>query len=229
MGKLIVIDGLDASGKQTQCELLFAAMKARGENVMKISFPNYDDPSSELVKMYLRGEFGNDPSDVNAYMASSFYAVDRCASYLKYWKSFYEGGGTVIADRYTTSNAIHQGVKLSPGERREYFDWLYEYEFGRLGLPKPDTVIFLDVLPEVSLKLMEGRKNKIDNSESRDIHEASKKYLFDCHEAALEAADRLGWIRVNCVREGQIRKIEDISREVIKIAAGTSGASAPSV
>ncbi|MBQ3379650.1 MAG: deoxynucleoside kinase [Clostridia bacterium] len=220
MGKLIVIDGLDASGKQTQCELLYKAMRAMGENVKMISFPNYDDESSTLVKMYLKGEFGTDPADVNAYMASSFYAVDRCASYLKYWKSFYEGGGVVIADRYTTSNAIHQGVKLSKETRKEYFDWLYEYEFERLKLPKPDTVIFLDVPPAVSIKLMEGRNNKIDNSKSRDIHEASKKYLFGCYDAALQAADYLGWKKVKCVKEEKIREIEDISREVFSLAAG---------
>ncbi|MBR2742098.1 MAG: deoxynucleoside kinase [Clostridia bacterium] len=220
MGRLIVIDGLDASGKETQCALLEEALKKAGENVKKISFPNYADPSSALVKMYLRGEFGSDPADVNAFMASSFYAVDRCASYLKYWKDFYNSGGVVIADRYTTSNAIHQGAKLEKSRREAYFDWLYEYEFEYLSLPRPDLVIFLDVLPEVSQRLMEGRKNKIDNSESRDIHEASKKYLLDCYETALHAADYLGWIRVNCVEGDKLRKIEDISQEVVSLAAG---------
>lgn len=218
MGKLIVIDGLDASGKQTQCELLCEALLNMGFDVKKISFPDYDDPSSELVKMYLRGDFGGDPADVNAYMASSFYAVDRCASYLRYWKDFYEGGGIVIADRYTTSNAIHQGVKLPKEQREGFFDWLYEYEFERMALPKPDMVIFLDVAPEISQKLMQSRRNKIDNTDKKDIHERSKQYLINCYDTALHAGEYLGWVRVNCVKDLKIRAVSDISQEVISLA-----------
>ena len=218
MGKLIVIDGLDASGKQTQCSLLSEALLSMGVDVKKISFPDYSDASSELVKMYLRGDFGDDPSDVNAYVASSFYAVDRCASFLRYWKRFYEGGGIVIADRYTTSNAIHQGVKLKKEQREAFFDWLYEYEFERLALPKPDMVMFLDVAPNVSQKLMENRKNKIDDSDKKDIHERSKQYLIDCYETALHASKYLGWTRVNCVSDNKIRAVSDISQEVISLA-----------
>lgn len=218
MGKLIVIDGLDASGKQTQCEILEKSLLELGYNVRKISFPNYNDPSSELVKMYLRGEFGENPSDVNAYMASSFYAVDRCASYLKYWKKFYDDGGIVVADRYTTSNAIHQGVKLPPEKRAEFFEWLYEYEFERLKLPKPDMVMFLDVEPSVSEKLIRNRKNKIDDGDKKDIHERSKKYLADCYEAAALASDYLGWIRIHCSDGSFLRTISDISQEVISLA-----------
>jgi len=223
MGKLIVIDGLDASGKQTQCEALCAQLIKMGHNVKKISFPDYDDPSSELVKMYLRGDFGDKPEDVNAYMASSFYAVDRCASYLRYWKDFYENGGIIIADRYTTSNAIHQAVKLEKDDRQQYFDWLYKYEFEQLRLPKPDIVIFLDVAPEISIKLMESRKNKIDNTDDKDIHERSKQYLFDCYETAMQASEYLGWTRVNCVKDGGIRTVSDISQEVISLAVNEIG------
>ncbi len=218
MGKLIVIDGLDASGKQTQCGILLDRFLQKGIDAKKISFPDYDDASSELVKMYLRGDFGNDPNAVNAYAASSFYAVDRCASFLRYWKDFYESGGVVIADRYTTSNAIHQAVKLKGGERSSFFDWLYEYEFDLLQLPRPDLVIFLDVDPEVSQKLMKDRANKFDGTKDKDIHERSKQYLLDCYETSMEAAAYLGWVRVSCTEAGEMCSVEDIASEVEKLA-----------
>ncbi len=139
-------------------------MKNEGFNVLKIQFPDYNDPSSTLVKMYLNGEFGKEPSDVNAYAASTFYAVDRFASYKRYWQKFYLEGGIIIADRYTTSNAIHQAVKLDKEKREAFFSWLYDFEFNLLGLPKPDCVILLDVLPDVSIKLMENRLNKIERA-----------------------------------------------------------------
>lgn len=168
-GKLIVLEGLDGSGKATQAKLLAAHLKEQGFSVREITFPNYESDSSALVKMYLAGQFGQHPDDVNAYAASSFYAVDRYASYKKDWGSFYENGGIVIADRYTTSNAVHQCSKLPPEQWESFLGWLFDFEFHLLGLPAPDEVIYLQVDPAVSQKLMTGRYH---GDESRkDVHE----------------------------------------------------------
>lgn len=217
IGKLIVIDGLDSSGKQTQAELLENRLKSEGHNVLKIQFPDYNDTSSALVKMYLNGDFGQKPDDVNAYAASTFYAVDRYASYKRYWQKFYSEGGIIIADRYTTSNAIHQAVKLDKDKRKDFFSWLYDFEFNLLGLPKPDCVVFLDVLPGISIKLMENRLNKIDNQKDKDIHEKNKSYIYDCYDCALLAAEVLGWVKIDCSENTLIKKIEDIHLEVYKV------------
>ena len=156
-GKLIVLEGLDGSGKATQAKLLEAHLKEQGFSVREITFPNYESDSSALVKMYLAGQFGQHPDDVNAYAASSFYAVDRYASYKTSWGSYYEQGGVIIADRYTTSNAVHQCSKLPPEEWEQFLHWLFDYEFHLLGLPAPDCVIYLQVDPAVSQKLMTQR------------------------------------------------------------------------
>ena len=114
-GKLIVMEGLDGSGKATQTGLLCQYLESRGRRVRHIEFPDYREPSSALVKMYLNKEFGSNPGDVNAYAASSFYAVDRYASFLRFWRKDYLSGATIVADRYTTSNAVYQMVKKRPG------------------------------------------------------------------------------------------------------------------
>ena len=131
-GRLIVLEGLDGSGKATQAGLLYEALCGRGEQAMKITFPNYESDSSALVKMYLGGAFGQDVNDVNAYAASSFYSVDRYASYKTLWGCFYHDGGTVIADRYTTSNAVHQCSKLPREEWDAYLAWLFDFEYRKL-------------------------------------------------------------------------------------------------
>ena len=104
LGKIIVIEGTDSSGKETQSNLLFEELKKQGFNVKKISFPNYDSPACEPVKMYLAGEFGKDALNINPYPVSTMYAIDRYASYKKEWEEFYKTGGILITDRYTTSN-----------------------------------------------------------------------------------------------------------------------------
>ena len=161
MGKLIVIEGVDSSGKETQTRLLYEYIKTRTENVKKISFPDYESDFCVPVKKYLAGDLGNAPSDVNAYAASSFYAIDRYASYKKNWGSFYEDGGVVVCDRYVTSNIIHQAMKID-GDKKDFIDWLADYEYNKLGLPKPDVVIFLDMPPAAARFLMKNRKNKSD-------------------------------------------------------------------
>ena len=211
-GRLIVLEGLDGSGKATQAGLLYEALCGRGEQAMKITFPNYESDSSALVKMYLGGAFGQDVNDVNAYAASSFYSVDRYASYKTLWGCFYHDGGTVIADRYTTSNAVHQASKLPDGEREKFLDWLFGFEYGLLGLPEPSLVFYLDVPTEVTERLMRERERATHTA--ADIHEADDAYLRECRENARGVAARCGWQRVDCTRDGRMRGIEDIHEEV---------------
>ncbi len=214
-GKLIVVEGLDGSGKATQTKLLVEALSAQGENVRCVTFPNYESDSSALVKMYLNGEFGTDPHAVNAYAASSFYAVDRYAGYKKDWGEFYENGGIIVADRYTTSNAIHQCSKLPEGQWDAFLEWLFEYEYDYLGIPAPDRVIYLQVAPDVSQKLMSGRYH--GDESKKDIHESNLEYLNRSRAAAGYCADRLGWDKVCCDRDGAMRTIEDIHAEVLSL------------
>ena len=214
-GKLIVIEALDGSGKNTQAQKLLELLESRGEKVMKVSFPNYDSDSSALIKMYLAGEFGKKADSVNPYAASSFYAVDRYASYKTFWGSFYEEGGIVIADRYTTSNAIHQCSKLPESKWNDFLEWLFEYEYRYLGIPEPDSVIYLRVDPDVSQELM---RKRYDNDENKkDIHERDVEYLKRSAKAAESCAKQLGWDIISCTKDGEIRPIDDISAEIAKI------------
>lgn len=214
-GKLIVLEGLDGSGKQTQARCLLEALSARGQEARLISFPDYASDSSALVKMYLDGAFGTDPNSVNAYAASSFYAVDRYASFKQVWGDFYNRGGIIIADRYTTSNAVHQCSKLPQDQWEQYLSWLFDHEYGRLGIPEPDGVIYLQVDPAVSQALM-TRRYQGDESK-KDIHERNGEYLDRARTAAEYCAQRLGWHRVQCAGNGVLRGIEDISAEVLSI------------
>lgn len=210
MGKLIVIEGLDGSGKATQAKRLSAALHSRGERVREVSFPDYDSPSSALVKMYLGGAFGSRPEDVNAYAASSFYAVDRYASFKKDWQDDY-AAGIIIADRYTTSNAIHQCSKLDRQEWDAYLDWLFRFEYTLLGIPAPDLVVYLRVDPAVSQRLMRERYHGED---LRDIHEKDLQYLARCREAAEYCAAKLSWHAVECCENGAMRSVEAIQAEI---------------
>ena len=213
IGKLIVIDGLDGSGKSTQFEIVSDKLQKLGYTVKAITFPDYSEPSSALVKMYLSGEFSETAGGVNAYAASSFYAVDRYASYKRFWESNYQNGDIILASRYTTSNAIHQMSKLDNGEWDNYLNWLEEYEYTKLGLPKPNKVIFLDMAIEVSQKLLlqryEGDKSK------RDIHETDIEYLKSCRKSAIFAANALDWEIIKC-DDGQAPKtIDEITKKIM--------------
>ena len=214
-GKLIVIEGLDGSGKATQAKLLAASLRAQGLAIRQISFPVYDSDSSALVRMYLRGEFGDDPSDVNAYAASVFYAADRFASWKTDWGTFYENGGIVIADRYTTSNAIHQCSKLPEDQWDAYLNWLFDFEYNLLGIPAPNRVIYLRGDNEISQKLMTGRY--LGDESKKDIHEKNAAYMERSRKAAEYCRDRLGWVTVECVRSGKMRGIEDIHTEILRL------------
>lgn len=211
MGQLIVIEGLDGSGKATQAKLLCEALQASGVKVRQVSFPNYGSDSSALVKMYLSGQFGTDPNDVNAYAASAFYAVDRYASYKKDWKADYENG-VIIADRYTTSNAIHQCSKLNRMDWDEYLNWLFEFEYGKLGIPAPNLVIYLKVDPDVSQQLMTGRYR--GDESKKDIHESNLDYLRRSREAAEYCSRKLGWKTIECSNRRGMRSIAEIHDEI---------------
>lgn len=214
-GKLIVIEGLDGSGKATQAELLASALAEQGRNVKEITFPDYENDSSALVRMYLKGEFGSKPDDVNAYAASAFYAVDRYASYKKNWGELYEQGGIIVADRYATSNGIHQCSKLDESLWDEYLQWLDDFEYKKLGIPAPDTVIYLKADTAVSQKLMTGRYN--GDESKKDIHEGDIEYLKRSQKAAVYCADKLGWKTVECVKDGKMRSIDDIHAEIMTL------------
>lgn len=214
MGKLIVIEGLDGSGKSTQLELLPKALKARGIDSLSVSFPDYDSDSSALVKMYLAGEFGKNPNDVNAYAASVFYTVDRFSSYKTAWGKYYDEGGVIISGRYTTSNAVHQTSKLDRSCWEDFLNWLYDFEYNKVGIPKPDKVIFLDMPVEVSQKLLSHRYAG-DNSK-KDIHESDVEYLNKCRSAAAFTADFSGWTTIPCAKDGEARSIEDIAEDVLQ-------------
>lgn len=215
MGKLIVFEGTDGSGKSTQFELLAKRLEAEQIGFQRLRFPQYEEPSSALIRMYLGGAFGDDPKAVNAYAASTFYAVDRYASYQRVWKDYYQGGGLVVSDRYTTSNAVHQGSKVPEGERAEFFRWLYDLEYDRMGLPRPDLVVLLDMPVELSEQLM--RKREQSTGTHADIHERDEDYLKKCRSVALHAAKYYGWRTVSCAKDGAIRGVEDIHEEVYAI------------
>ena len=215
MGKLIVFEGTDGSGKSTQFELLAKRLEAEQIGFQRLRFPQYEEPSSALIRMYLGGAFGDDPEAVNAYAASTFYAVDRYASYQCVWKDYYQGGGFVVSDRYTTSNAVHQGSKVPEGERAEFFRWLYDLEYDRMGLPRPDLVVLLDMPVELSEQLM--RKREQSTGTHADIHERDEDYLKKCRDVSLHAAKYYGWRTVSCAKDGAIRGVEDIHEEVYAI------------
>lgn len=218
MGKLIVIEGVDSSGKETQANLLYDSLKEAG-NVIQVSFPDYDSDFCIPVKRYLAGDLGNAPDDVNAFAASAFYAIDRFASFKRgEWGSVYRAGGTVIADRYVTSNLVHQASKLSAG-KEEFIEWLSDLEYQKFGLPIPDLVIFLDMPPQYAQMLMRERKNKITGEDRKDIHENNQNYLQKSYDNAVDIARLCGWKRVPCVSRGTIRTIEEIHNEIVSLAA----------
>ena len=218
-GKLIVFEGLDGSGKETQSKLFQEALRSVNIPYRLVSFPRYDNESSALIKMYLNGKFGKDADSVNAYAASSFYAVDRYASFVEDWKNDYYDGKTLIFDRYVTSNMVYQGAKVHPDYRIEFLKWLHDYEYEKLRLPLPDIVFYLKVHPEISLQNIEKRSK--EKGISKDIHEKDASYMKRCHEVANFCADRYGWITIPCSEkhiDGSIhmRDIGEIHSQILE-------------
>ncbi len=217
MGKLIVIEGLDGSGKSTQIDQLKARLDRIHCDYRQIKLPDYDDPSSTLVRMYLGGAFGKKPEDVGAYAASAFFAVDRFASFKQHWGADYHGGKLIVADRYTTSNAYHQLEKMPRDEWDGYLAWLEDFEYSKLGIPKPDFVIYLDMPVEVSQRLMKERCQATNTV--KDVHEADVAYLNRCREAAMYAAEKLGWHVIPCAKDGDPLPIETIAEQIYDLLA----------
>lgn len=214
MGKLIVIEGTDGSGKSTQFRMLSERLEKDQVDFKHIVFPRYDQDSSALIRMYLGGDFGKKPSDVNAYAASSFYAVDRYASYKMDWGQYYENGGVVLSDRYTTSNAVHQASKEPAEKQADFLKWLYDFEYDKLGLPCPDLIIYLDVPTDFTERLLRHREQ--DTNTKADIHEKDMAYLATCRNTGRMAARYYGWTVIECVKDGVMRSIEDIHEEIYR-------------
>lgn len=215
MGKLVVIEGLDGSGKNTQTKLLLEYFDNIGVKNKYVTFPNYESPSSSLIKMYQNSEFGSEPNSVNAYAASSFYAVDRFASFKKFWEKEYIEGHVILCDRYTTSNAIYQMCKLPESEWDMYLEWLSDYEYCKLELPKPDKVIYLSVPIEISQSLL--TKRYMGNEAQKDIHESNLKFLKDCKKAAEYVAKIQNWCKIECTNGGVMRSMVSIHEDVVDI------------
>lgn len=215
MGKLFVIDGTDGSGKQTQFEKLKERLNKDGVEYKTVSFPNYDSPSSSLVKMYLSGEFGTDAQKISPYIASTFYAADRYATFETGYKKYYEDGGIILADRYTTASMVHQAGKIKNKEERDKFlKWLWDFEFKLYGLPIPAEVFFLNMPTEKALELMKDRKNKFDENAKKDIHERNEIHMRDAYNAACEVAKEYNWYEIKCMKNDKLRTIEDIHEEI---------------
>ena len=216
MGKLIVIDGTDGSGKQTQLKILEENLKKRNIEFKKVSFPRYDSETSSLVKMYLRGDFGKNARDVSPYISSTFYAVDRYASYKTELEEYYENGGLILADRYTSASMIHQAGKIKEKEERDKFlKWLWNLEFEIYKIPIPDKIFFLNMPIEYVEKLIENRKNKFDENAQKDIHESDESHLIDSYNSACEVAKIYNWDEIKCIKNGVLRTKEDIRRRNI--------------
>lgn len=220
MGTLFVIEGVDGAGKQTQTELLYKRLIKEGKNPFRVSFPDYESESSYAIKLYLAGEFGKKATDVSAKTASTFYALDRYVSYKQKWEKVYNEGRIIIADRYTTSNMIHQASKLGINDKDQFLDWLCEFEYGIYALPKPDKVIFLDVDPKISEEITKERKNKATGGDRQDIHESDREYIKKSYDNAKYIAKKYGWSIIDCSPNGDLRTIEDIADEVYEKVVG---------
>ena len=215
MGKLFVIDGTDGSGKQTQLSKLKERFIKENIDFKTVSFPNYDSPSSALVKMYLAGEFGDDPKKISPYIASTFYAADRYATFKKDYEEYYNNGGIILADRYTTSNMIHQAGKIeNEAEREKFNNWLFDFEFNLYGIPKPTEVFFLNMPVEVAQQLIKDRENKFSHTQEKDIHEKNISHLTESYNAACSVAQKYSWYEIKCVQNEKLRSIEEIHEEI---------------
>ncbi|MCI9575247.1 MAG: thymidylate kinase [Clostridiales bacterium] len=215
---LVVIEGLDGSGKATQAACLCEALERQGTPYRKVSFPAYDQPSSSLVKLYLDGAFGSRPEDVSPYAASSFYAVDRFASYRRFWQEDYKQGKLIVADRYVTSNLVYQLTKLPRDQWESFTRWLEDYEYEKLGLPRPDLTLYLDMPPKVSQCLLDARYQ--GDPQKKDLHERDVLFLEACRETALFSADALGWKVVSCAQGNVPKDMEQIQTEIWKSVTG---------
>ena len=213
-GRLIVFEGTDGSGKATQSKLLLERLQREGFDCRPLTFPRYGKPSAAPLEEYLHGAYGSHPEAVNAYAASTFFAVDRYASYQQDWGKYYESGGILVADRYTTSNAVHQASKLPEGERQAFLKWLFDFEYRLLQLPEPTLVFYLDVPTEITEKMMRCREAQTNTT--ADIHEQDDGYLRACRRAAQKTAEECAWHCIDCSQNGEMRNAGDIHEEIYR-------------
>ncbi len=219
MGIFVDLEGLDGSGKTTQTELICKRLLQDGIDFKQIKLPDYESESSILVRKYLAGDFGKNAGDVNAYATSVLYAADRFASFTEKWGNDYKAGKLIFADRYTPANALYQMTKLNKNEWDEYLEWLFDFEYNKIGIPAPDKVIFLDMPVEVSQRLMTERYN--GDETKKDVHEANVEFLNSCREAALYAAEKYGWDVITCAENGEPLSIEEINNKVYSLVLQT--------
>jgi dTMP kinase len=212
MGLFIDLEGLDGCGKTTQTELLCKRFEKENINYKKIKLPDYDSDSSILVRKYLNGDFGKNANDVNAFAASVLFAADRFASYTEKWKNDYENDTLIFSDRYTPANALYQMTKLEPEEWDSYLEWLFDFEYNKIGIPEPTMVVFLDMPVEVSQKLMTSRYN--GDESKKDVHECNVEFLHKCRESALYACKKYGWKVISCAENGELLSIETINDKI---------------
>lgn len=213
-GKLIAIEGIDGSGKETQTKLLYQYIRSKNKNLIKyISFPNYNSPSSEVIKMYLNGSLSDNPVRLNPYAVSSFFAVDRFVSYVRDWENDYNEGALILANRYTSSNVSYQMAKVPEGEWDGYLKWIYDYEYNKLGLPRPDVTVYLDISVEVSQKLM--NKRYLGDHSKKDLHESNINFLSLCVKASRYVAERDNWMVIDCLENGNLKNIRQINENII--------------
>ena len=213
-GKLIVFEGTDGSGRATHSKLLLERLQREGFDCRALTFPRYGKPSAAPLEEYLHGAYGSHPEAVNAYAASTFFAVDRYASYQQDWGKYYESGGILVADRYTTSNAVHQASKLPEGERQAFLKWLFDFEYRLLQLPEPTLVFYLDVPTEITEKMMRCREAQTNTT--ADIHEQDDGYLRACRRAAQKTAEECAWHCIDCSQNGEMRNAGDIHEEIYR-------------
>ncbi len=214
-GKIFVIEGTDGSGKQTQTKLLVEYLRSQGKNVITQSFPNYDSPSSGAVKMYLGGEFGDNANCINAYQSSVLFAVDRFCTLKKLEKQLNEGT-YIVFDRYVSSNMLHQACKIeNKEERNKYLNWLDDFEFNLMKLPRPNQIFFLDVPPKKSIELAHAR-SELKAGTKKDIHESDEEYLVKSYNTGKDICNMYGWTVINCLDENNnLKTIEEISNNII--------------
>ena len=212
MGLFIDLEGLDGCGKTTQTELLCKRFEKENIKYKKIKLPDYESDSSILVRKYLNGDFGKNANDVNAFAASVLFTADRFASYTEKWKENYLNGTLIFSDRYTPANALYQMTKLNPEEWDEYLEWLFDFEYNKIGIPEPTMVVFLDMPVEVSQKLMTSRYN--GDETKKDVHECNVEFLHKCRESALYACKKYGWKVISCAENGEVLSIEEINDKI---------------
>ncbi len=209
---IIDIEGTDGSGKATQTKMLYDYLVGKGYKCKLLSFPNYESRSSEPVKMYLNGELGEN-NDLNGYQASSLFAIDRMITMINFDLSQYD---YVLFDRYTPSNMVHQSTRIKDkAELDRFLDWVADFEYVKLRLPKPDVIAFLDVPIEVSMKLAKGR-DKLKCGEAKDILESDPTHLIMAYNNAKYVAEKFDWLRVDCVTNGEILSREKIQNKIRK-------------